>query len=184
MWRKPLAISVVVVLIVGVTSTAGGQMSKEAKIRNAMAAGPAGITKYATIMEWPDKNGKMVTLREGTNGWTCFPSQAPTKYRKNDAGCYDAVFMQFNQAMMNKQPPALKTVGYSYMLTSNDWGSNTDAEAKGPAAGNQWHHMGPHVMIVYPDLSMLTGLPTQPSTIGPYVMYAGTPYAHVMWPLK
>ena len=55
---------------------------------------------------------------------------------------------------------------------------------KAPTPTNEWHHLGPHVMVVYPDKAMLAGLPTKPSTNGPYVMWADTPYAHVMWPVK
>jgi hypothetical protein len=31
---------------------------------------------------------------------------------------------------------------------------------------------------------MLAGIPTRPSMMGPYVMQSGTPFAHVMWPMK
>jgi hypothetical protein len=56
--------------------------------------------------------------------------------------------------------------------------------AKAPTANNQWHHVGSHVMIAYPDAKMLEGIPTTPSKNGAYVMWAGTPYAHVMFPVK
>jgi hypothetical protein len=39
-------------------------------------------------------------------------------------------------------------------------------------------------MVVYPDKTALAELPVMPSSNGPYVMWAGTPYAHVMWPVK
>jgi hypothetical protein len=35
-----------------------------------------------------------------------------------------------------------------------------------------------------PDLASLAGTPTDPANGGPYVMYAGTPYAHVMAPMN
>jgi hypothetical protein len=37
-------------------------------------------------------------------------------------------------------------------------------------------------MILVPDLKALTGISTDPGNGGPYVMYAGTPYAHIMAP--
>jgi hypothetical protein len=40
----------------------------------------------------------------------------------------------------------------------------------------------PHVMIIVPDPAMLDAFPTEHGTGGPYVMWAGTPYAHLMVP--
>jgi hypothetical protein len=39
------------------------------------------------------------------------------------------------------------------------------------------------MMIVVPDLNTLDGISTDPQNGGPYVMYAGTPYAHIMAPV-
>jgi len=183
MWRRILCTAVVAGLAVGAASTAAAQ-SKAAKIAQAMAAGPASITKNATIKDWPDKSGKMATLREGSNGWTCLPSEPVSQYNKNDAMCLDPTFTDFMMALIENRAPKVTKIGYAYMLTTNQWGSNTDPLAKGPTADNQWHKMGPHVMVVYPDSALLAGLPTRPSMMGPYVMQAGTPFAHVMWPMK
>jgi hypothetical protein len=38
-------------------------------------------------------------------------------------------------------------------------------------------------MIVVPDVRALSGLSTDPANGGPYVMFAGTPYAHIMAPV-
>ncbi len=38
-------------------------------------------------------------------------------------------------------------------------------------------------MIIVPDVEMLAGLPTDPHSGGPWVMYKGTPYAHIMIPV-
>jgi hypothetical protein len=38
-------------------------------------------------------------------------------------------------------------------------------------------------MIIVPDNALLAGLPTDPENGGPYVMWKGTPYAHVMVPV-
>ncbi len=184
MWRKVLCTGLVAALVIGVGSTARAQ-SKETKIKEAMAAAPASISKNATIKDWPDKNGKTATLREGSNGWACYPSEPKTKYRKNDAMCIDPSWQEWLAAYIGKRNPKITQVGYGYMLTADESGSNIDPMAEThPTANNQWHHWGPHVMMVYPSASMLTGIPTQPSKNGPYVMMAGTPFAHVMWPVK
>ncbi len=160
------------------------QGATAAKIASAMAAAPPAIAQGATIMDWPDSTGRMATLRAGTNGWTCIPSQAKTQYINVNAMCADRNFFDMVGALMAGRPPAVRGVGYSYMLSNETWESNTDPHSMTPTADNQWHHVGPHVMIVYPDKASLAGLPTAPSTTGPYVMWASTPYAHVMWPLK
>ena len=88
------------------------------------------------------------------------------------------------KAMFAGRPPALKGVGYAYMLSNETWESNTDFRSMAPTADNQWHHVGSHVMVVYPDKAALAGLSVTPVPSGPYVMWASTPYAHVMWPVR
>ena len=46
--------------------------TKEAKIGSAMAGGPPEIAKNARIVEFGER-GDLTTLRQGSNGWTCFP---------------------------------------------------------------------------------------------------------------
>ena len=70
------------------------------------------------------------------------------------------------------------------MLTSDVEGSIVAPTEQGPTPTNQWHHAGPHVMVAFPDPKLLEGLPTKPSAYGPYVMFPGTPIAHVMLPVQ
>lgn len=77
-----------------------------------MTAGPTSVTRNAAVMDWPDKNGKMGMLREGTNGWVCMPSNPPTKYKKNDSMCLDAQWREWLAAAMEKRPPMVTKVGY------------------------------------------------------------------------
>ena len=62
--------------------------------------------------------------------------------------------------------------------------SNTDPYADKPAQGADWVRTGPHVMVVG-DPAILKDYPggPKPDTSLPYVMYAGTPYAHLMAPV-
>lgn len=183
MWRSVLSTTVAATLVLGIVGIAAAQ-GKAAKIASATASAPASIAKNATVRDWPDKSGKMAMLREGSNGWTCLPSHPTSKTLTNDAMCYDANFGDLMSALMSGKPPAIKGVGYSYMLTADDWESNTDPMAHAQTPDNQWHHLRPHLMVVYPDKALLGGLPVRPSVNGPYVMWAATPYAHVMWPVK
>lgn len=182
MRRRALSSTIAAILVLGVAGTAAAQ-SEAAKIATAMGAAPASIAKNATVKDWPDKTGKMATLREGSNGWVCYPSRPETKYRKNDAMCLDPMWQEWMTAYAEKRTPKITQVGYAYMLSADEWGSNSE-EAKEPTPDNQWHHMGPHVMVLYPDASLLAGIPVKPSMSGPYVMDSGSPFVHVMWPVK
>ena len=161
-------------------------MSAQAKIRQAMSAAPADVAKDATIMDWPDTpNGEMKQLRAGTNGWTCMPS-TPSEFGAAsgaDPMCLDKSFMDWAGAWMAKKDPQVKSVGIGYMLRGDKGESNTDPFATGPTADNQWIVTPPHMMVVVPDPAQLEGMPTDPHNGGPWVMWKGTKYAHVMAPI-
>jgi hypothetical protein len=75
--------------------------------------------------------------------------------------------------------------GISYMIApGGSWASNTDPSGTSEKPDNQWGFDGPHLMIVVPNADALKGLPTTRTSGGPFVMYAGTPYAHIMIPLS
>ena len=40
----------------------------------------------------------------------------------------------------------------------------------------------PHVMVIVPDPAQLDALSTDPQNGGPWVMWKGTKYAHIMMP--
>ena len=52
-----------------------------------------------------------------------------------------------------------------------------------PTADNQWVVSGPHLMLLTPDAKALDAYPTDPKAGGPWVMWKGTKYAHVMVPV-
>jgi hypothetical protein len=54
--------------------------------------------------------------------------------------------------------------------------------AEEPSDGNEWIVEGAHLMIVAPA-ELLEAFPTDPQNGGPYVMWKGTPYAHLMVPI-
>ena len=163
---------------------AAGTMSKAAKIKNAMSAAPMSIAKDATVMDWPEKEGgEMATLKEGTNGWTCLPSDPGTP--SNDPMCLDKMGMEWGKAWMAHQDPKLATDGLGYMLQGGGSASNTDPFAVKPKEGEKWLKEPPHVMI-FPAEGKLdaTTYGTDPNTGKPWVMFAGTPYQHLMMPVR
>jgi hypothetical protein len=159
------------------------KMTKAQKIANAMTAAPSVVSAKATILDWPEKEGMAPpALRAGTNGWTCMPDMPDSK--GNDPACMDKPWMMWVDAYLAHKPPQLSSVGIAYMTAPGGGeSSNTDPFATGPTPTNGWHHHPPHVMIVVPNVKELEGMSTDPMNGGPYVMYAGTPYAHIMAPL-
>jgi hypothetical protein len=55
---------------------------------------------------------------------------------------------------------------------------------KEEAAPGQWIESGPHLMRMPADPSSLDGMTTDFNSGAPYVMFAGTTYAHVMYPMQ
>jgi hypothetical protein len=158
-------------------------MTRDEKIANAMSAAPAAVSAGAAIMDWPAMEGQApAALRAGTNGWTCLPDMPETK--GNDPVCLDKSWMAWVQGYMTHTAPRVPSVGIAYMTAPGGGeASNTDPFATAATPANQWMHHPPHMMIVVPDVKALEGLPTDPHNGGPYVMYAGTPYAHIMAPI-
>jgi hypothetical protein len=152
-------------------------------IASAMAAAPASVAKQATIVAM-DANGSMRTLRTGTNGFTCMPDNPATP--GPDAMCMDKNALAWAMAWVAHETPPAGKVGFMYMLAGGTDASNTDPYATSPAANNHWIKTGPHVMVVGADQSFYDGYPkdADPDTSVPYVMWAGTPYQHLMAPVK
>jgi hypothetical protein len=91
--------------------------------------------------------------------------------------------MAWAHGWMTKGEVATTALGISYMLAGDEGASNTDPYAEGPTDDNEWVVAGPHLMVIAPDPAMLEGIPTDPKAGGPWVMWKGTPYAHVMVPV-
>jgi hypothetical protein len=161
----------------------GTKMTKAQKIANALSAAPASVSGKATILDFPSKEGMAPpVLRAGTNGWSCFPDMPDTK--GNDPMCVDDPWMKWIEAYLSHKPVQIDKLGVGYMLApGGGWGSNTDPYATKETPDNQWGHAGPHLMIVVPDSKALAGISTDPTNGGPWVMFANTPYAHIMAPI-
>jgi len=149
-------------------------------IASAMAAAPAVIAQDATIIQ-AAADGSMTTLRAGNNGWTCMPDNPKTP--GHDPMCMDANALKWAEAWMAKKTPPADNVGLMYMLAGGSDASNMDPYGEKPADG-KWVETGPHVMIVGSDsLNKIYPATAAPDTKKPYVMFGGTPYAHMMIPI-
>lgn len=158
------------------------EMDADAMMENAMSAAPASIAESATIMSYEmDADGKFVVLREGSNGWYCQPDNTETP--GNDPWCFDQAWMDWVYAFANGDEPKVTTPGITYMLQGGSDASNTDPLATEPAEGEDWVTTPPHVMLLLPGDLEQTGFSTDRESGGPYIMWSGTPYAHVMVPI-
>jgi hypothetical protein len=150
-------------------------------VESAQSAAPSSVSHQASIVT-VGADGAMTTLRQGSNGWTCMPDSPATP--GPDPMCFDANAAKWVAAWVGHKPPAADAVGLMYMLEGGTDASNTDPYATKPTADNDWVKTGPHIMIVGAK-NILAGMPSgaKPDTSVPYVMWAGTPYAHLMVPV-
>ena len=168
-----------------VTRKPPSQKQRDA-IALATSAGPASISGKATIIgcgggSCADMNelakGPATQLRSGTNDWVCYAL-------KDGPMCLDKQWRKWMEAWMSKNDPKIEGTGIGYMLRGDTGSSNTDPYAMSPTANNQWVIAPPHIMVLYQDQKMLDAYPTDPKSGGPWVMWKGTPYAHVMVPVS
>ena len=150
-------------------------------VASAESAAPASIAHDAAVIT-VDAKGAVTTVRQGTNGWTCMPDNPQTPGK--DPMCMDGNAMKWAEAWMAHKPPPANNVGLMYMLAGGSDASNIDPWGEKPANG-KWVETGPHVMVVGADtLNKLYPTSADPDTSKPYVMFGGTPYAHMMIPIK
>jgi|SRR5688572_29809419 len=148
-----------------------------AKIKSAMSAAPAAIAQNATIMDM----ATMAVIRPGTNGWTCFPDGPSPGV---DPMCVDKNGLEWAHAWMSKKDPPQGKMGIGYMLAGGSDASNPDPFAMKPNPGDRWVDTGPHLMV-FNIGTQFDGYPTTAAnTKVPYIMFHGTPYAHLMIPVK
>ncbi len=148
----------------------------QALIALARSAAPSMISDNATVMY----RGEV--LQEGGNGWVCMPETLPDDMSPM---CNDAVWMEMMQAVGGMAPYEAKQLGFSYMLQGDgpEGGvSNSDPYHPDRKNAEDFIREGPHLMIIVPA-SMLEGVKDDPASGEPYVMWKGTPYAHIMVPV-
>ena len=159
-----------------------GDADVAAKIESAMSAAPSAISEIATILDNElDDAGKFVVLREGSNGWSCFPDVPSTP--GNDPACYDQTWLDWNYAFVAQEEPNVTVPGLAYMLQGGSDASNTDPFATEPAAGEEWVTSPAHIMLLLPGKLDQSVFSTEHHSGAPFIMWAGTPYEHIMMPV-
>jgi hypothetical protein len=165
-------------LLVPSLGRAQGGMSNAQFIKRAENGAPAAISAKAAIARIDPSKKTVTELRAGANGFTCsvIPDSMDTPY------CGDKHAWAWFAALLTGQPkPPNSEPGVSYMMQGGvhdetpvgdivmEKGVNTK-EVREP----------PHWMLMWPIDAAASGLPTRPNPSGVYVMFAGTPYAHLM----
>ena len=155
------------------SSGSNSDESTQTKIARALSAGPPDVAKAATVAEM-DSQGKMTILRAGTNGFTCMPGNL--KVIGQPPMCVDAASMQwYADAKAHKPRPTNTVPGITYMLAGATQRSDSDPNDM----TSMPIEIGPHWMIMWPFDPKTTGLPTTHKATGAYIMFAGSPYAHL-----
>ena len=168
----------------------GSHTSAEWQIWAYSTAAPSYIAKDATVL-----NEKMEMLREGTNGWTCLPvnprGMSDPENGWKDAHeamplCGDAEVFKWISAYLSDEIPDMDYDGYAWMLHGDMGEDNSTPKvmSKNDAKEGHWIESGPHLMRMPKDPSSLDGMTTDFNSGAPYVMFSGTPYAHVMYPVQ
>ena len=168
----------------------GSHTSAEWQIWAYSTAAPDYIAADASVLG-PD----MSVLREGTNGWTCLPvnprGQSDPENGWVDAHeamplCGDAEVFKWISAYLADETPVMDKDGYAWMLHGDMGEDNATPKTltEEESAEGHWIESGPHLMRMPADPSSLDGMTTDFASGAPYVMFAGTVYAHVMYPME
>jgi hypothetical protein len=167
--RRHLA-SACLLLTTAACAGAGADQGAMDPVALALSAAPSEVTANAKVIT---VDGEV--LREGSGAFTCIALEGAPM-------CLDAAWMKWFEAYVAKTAPPEVGLGISYMLAGDAGASNIDPAATGPTPDNDWVVSGPHLMLLA-DASALESMTADHRQGGPFVMWKGTPYAHVMVPV-
>jgi hypothetical protein len=159
--------------------------TKDWEIKTYTSAAPAFIGDHATVI---GASGKV--LREGTNGWRCEPFMPMPEGGFENAhaaapACSDANSVAWANAYKAGTVPEMEGDGWMWMIHGDLGVDNFTVGTDGQKDAGHKHYIesGPHMMLMPKDPSSLNGQSSNYSTGAPYVMFKGSPYAHLMIPL-
>lgn len=182
-----LALAAVLVASCDRTEPAAAAVSASAEtaseiVANAESAAPQAVARRATILDWPERpGGKPVQVRQGDNGWTCFPDRPETPV--NDPMCLDEVWMEWMAAHQEQRPARIERIGLSYMLQGGAAANQQSPFITEPPPGKDWYRVGPHVMIIVPDPAHLVGVSRDTEAGGPFVEALAHDHPIVLMPV-
>jgi hypothetical protein len=163
----------------------------EQQIAAAIMALPEGLRAGATVMGWKTAGGKLETLRQGTNGMHCLAQFAieenfhvscyheglePFMLRGRQLREDGATGTQIDSARFREVREGklkMPVSGALYQL----FGNKTSWD---PETGKLTGVRSLFVMYLPGATAQSTGLSTAPRQDGPWLMFPGTPKAHIM----
>ena len=180
-----LGLGLVNVVMAGVKTQGKGKtakdvpsMSQEEQITLALSAAPLHIAKDAAVLVF-GADGKLKEGKPGTNGVTCIPTVM--NLPDPDPMCMDAAVKQWWEDLMANAPKPSNTVpGVAYMARGGSHWEKDGRVVMKQEPGAKIVKEPPHWMIMWPFDAKTTMLPAAPNPSGVYVMFDGTPYAHLM----
>lgn len=167
-------------LIVAASLWSGSLAAQAAKdyTARALSGGPPAIRAHAAVAKI-SKTGELTEVRPGTNGLTCVvgvPGDPDAPF------CADQYALQWIlDATAGKPKPSNDGPGIAYMSQGGVHYETASGEiVMEPNANTHAVKEPPHWMLMWAVDPATTGLPTRENPAGVYVMFAGTPYAHLM----
>jgi hypothetical protein len=152
-------------------------LSEAEQVKLALSGAPPHLVKEVGVMIY-GTDGKLTETKKSTNGFTCIPTVM--NLPDPDPMCMDAAVHQWMMDLMDNAPKPTNTVpGIAYMARG---GSHFEKDGKVVMSGDGAKVVKepPHWMLMWPFESATTKLPTTPNPSGSYIMFEGTPYAHLM----
>ena len=152
-------------------------LSEGEQVKLALSGAPPHLVKEVGVMIY-GADGKLTETKKSTNGFTCIPTVM--NLPDPDPMCMDAAVHQWMMDLMDNAPKPTNTVpGIAYMARG---GSHFEKDGKVVMSGDGAKVVKepPHWMLMWPFESATTKLPTTPNPSGSYIMFEGTPYAHLM----
>lgn len=128
MLRLPVAVLSIWVFAPSTAFAQGSPTTAQEKIQSAISAAPAYLAQAAAVL---DTDPEGTVLRQGSNGWTCFP--ATTDF--DVPICMDEVYLATTRGRESR----MDRMGVAYMLRG------------GPSNEQGTQGLGPHVMIALPE---------------------------------
>jgi hypothetical protein len=162
---------IAIMILAGVAAQAQTALSKAPvtdaeKIADALRAGPAFVTKDATLLDWPaTPGGQYRVLRKGSSDWTCLPGVPG--YPHDEPGCFDPVFLQWIEAGLAGRKAKIGKVGIAYMYIGAWVADKTSSEG----TMHKEFHVGPHIMVITPHQDEVQSLNRDGSNGEPYVAH-------------
>ncbi len=190
MMRSIIRVGFVVALCLGLATlvTAGEKQGKAGKdvkampqdeqIKLALSAAPPHIAKDAAVLVF-GTDGKLTKGKPGTNGFTCIPTVM--NLPEPDPMCMDAAVKQWWEALLANAPkPSNIVPGVAYMAAGGSHWEKNGAVVMKEEPSAKVVKEPPHWMIMWPFDSKASMLPKKPNPSGVYIMFDGTPFAHLM----